>query len=215
MNRYVNGIRKLLAFVALASVIAGCGARPDTGGEMINGAAGGNTPPASSEAEATPAPESAMPSSAAFEGSATPTPSPTAEVKQAAIFAYGTDPDMKSLTKRSVAIGYTSELELLEQAVESLRAADGSEGDWVPLWKGIEILSVKLEDREAVIDVHVPDEARSGASWELMMLDALKDTLFQLQFVESIELLVDGEAAESMMGHMEIERPMTRGIVPN
>lgn len=46
--------------------------------------------------------------------------------------------------------------------------------------------------------------------WEQFALEALKNTLFQFDEVKSIELLVDGEVVESLIGHAELEHPILR-----
>lgn len=60
------------------------------------------------------------------------------------------------------------------------------------------------------MDVHMPDEARLGAGGEQFALDALTKTMFQFDEVKSVELLVDGAKVESLMGHVDLEHPLTR-----
>lgn len=45
---------------------------------------------------------------------------------------------------------------------------------------------------------------------EQFAIEALKHILFQFGKVSSIELLVEGEHKESLMGHIDLERPMIR-----
>jgi hypothetical protein len=44
----------------------------------------------------------------------------------------------------------------------------------------------------------------------MFAIDALQKTFFQFDEVQSLELLVDGNQIESLMGHVELEHPMTR-----
>ncbi|PYE48021.1 GerMN domain-containing protein [Paenibacillus barcinonensis] len=58
--------------------------------------------------------------------------------------------------------------------------------------------------------VHIPDEARLGAGGELLFLAVLQQTMFQFEEVHSIQLLVDGQQTESLMGHVELQNPILR-----
>lgn len=78
------------------------------------------------------------------------------------------------------------------------------------LWQPIEITSVELTDGLVVLDIHLPDEARLGAPGEMLVIETLKKTLFQFDFVQGIQLLVDGAEVETLMGHVELEYPMVR-----
>ncbi|MNP82329.1 hypothetical protein D3C76_1809300 [compost metagenome] len=50
-----------------------------------------------------------------------------------------------------------------------------------------------------------------GSGGELLFLDVLKQTMFQFEEVQSIQLMVDGKETESLMGHVELENPIVRG----
>ncbi|MNC60821.1 Sporulation and spore germination [compost metagenome] len=80
----------------------------------------------------------------------------------------------------------------------------------MPLWGGIELKSLKFADGQITMDIHKPDEAQLGAGGEALAISALAQTLFQFEEVKSIEVLVDGEQVESLMGHVDLEHPMTR-----
>ncbi len=43
-----------------------------------------------------------------------------------------------------------------------------------------------------------------------MLLEAIQKTLFQFPEVDSIDILVDGKPADSLMGHMELPHPIKR-----
>ena len=69
---------------------------------------------------------------------------------------------------------------------------------------------MKFHDGVLAIDVHIPDDARLGSGGELLALDALKETMFQFEELNNLELLIDGKALESFMGHSELEHPISR-----
>ncbi|KQN99909.1 GerMN domain-containing protein [Paenibacillus sp. Leaf72] len=79
------------------------------------------------------------------------------------------------------------------------------------MWKD-EIILNKLEVSHGniILDLHVPPTALLGSGGEQFAIEALKHTFFQFGEVSSIELLVDGEHKESLMGHIDLERPMIR-----
>ncbi|GJM74873.1 hypothetical protein HMSSN036_70890 [Paenibacillus macerans] len=63
---------------------------------------------------------------------------------------------------------------------------------------------------ELALDIELPDEARLGAGGEALAIDALKKTMFQFDEVKQIEVTVGGEKVESLMGHADLEHPITR-----
>ncbi|WJH31948.1 GerMN domain-containing protein [Paenibacillus sp. CC-CFT742] len=80
----------------------------------------------------------------------------------------------------------------------------------VSLWEKVELLSVQSAEDTLTLDVHIPDEAKLGSSGELLALEALTTTMFQFDEINQLELLVDGEALDSLMGHSELEHPIQR-----
>lgn len=124
------------------------------------------------------------------------------------IETYYADEQMLDLIKSSAKITYTEESEKYMAALETLKKSSTS--DAFALWEKIVFHSAKLENGQLTIDITIPDEARLGAGGEVMALDALKQTMFQFDEVKSIELLVDGKQTESLMGHEDLEHPMTR-----
>jgi Sporulation and spore germination. len=143
----------------------------------------------------------------------TPTPVPTEEptfqekpVNPVEI--YYADTELEKLIAKEIDVKFDSAEDLIKQALTALQE-DGPDGT-VSLWKPIPIKSVKLEDNAVTIDIELPDTARLGAPGEQMLLDSLGQTLFQFDFVQSYDLLVDGQALESLMGHFDLEHPAVR-----
>ncbi|MDQ0088018.1 putative small lipoprotein YifL [Paenibacillus anaericanus] len=124
------------------------------------------------------------------------------------IDSYYTDDQMLELKKVSKDISYSSDTEKYEAALKTLQNSSSTE--LFALWEKVVFKSVKFENGELTVDITLPDEARLGAGGESLALDSLKQTLFQFSEVKSIELLVDGAQVESLMGHEELEHPMTR-----
>ncbi|ACX64559.1 GerMN domain-containing protein [Paenibacillus sp. FSL H8-0457] len=130
------------------------------------------------------------------------------EAKTESIKAYYTDPDLMELVEGSAEISYKEDQEKYEAAYQALQKSD--KADMVPLWEKIELNSLKFENGALTLDVTVPDEANLGAGGESFAVDAIKKTFFQFDEVKSLQILVDGQQTESLMGHVDLENPMTR-----
>ncbi|MCT1403342.1 GerMN domain-containing protein [Paenibacillus sp. p3-SID867] len=190
----------LLAAVMLIG--AGCGQKP--------GAAPNDTPE-----QITPAPDNQTGqdhsgTSNGSGGSSTGSVSEvtTPEAKTESIKAYYTDPDLMELVEGTAEITYKEDQEKYEAAYQALQKSD--KGDMVPLWEKIGLNSLKFENGALTLDVTVPDEANLGAGGESFAIDAIKKTFFQFDEVKSLQILVDGQQTESLMGHVDLENPMTR-----
>ncbi|RCW51047.1 GerMN domain-containing protein [Paenibacillus prosopidis] len=179
----ISKTRGLLAFIVLACTLAGCGAQ-DKPQEQ----------PGSAVEEPT--------------SSASPSPEPTAVVNEREATIYLTDAELLETVERTVKLAYDSESDLIKAAIAALQKDDGENA--LSLWKPIEIKSAELAEGQVTLDIHIPDEARLGAPGELLAIETLQKTLFQFEFVKSIDILIDGEAAESLMGHVDLEHPMKK-----
>ncbi|MCA0754353.1 GerMN domain-containing protein [Paenibacillus sp. N4] len=185
--------RGLLAFIVLSCALAGCGAQDKP---LENTGAATDQPTASVMPSATASPEPS------------PSAEPTPAVKEYDATIYYTDAELLETIEKPAKLQYSNDEELIKAAVEALQmdAGEGAES----LWKPIEILSVQLKDGLVTLDVQIPDEARLGAPGELLVIETLQKTLFQFEFVKSIDILVGGEAVESLMGHVDLEHPMNK-----
>lgn len=137
-------------------------------------------------------------------------PVPAAEVKTRTIEVFFSDPQGEKLDKAGVQISFTTSVEKYTEAFKALQQSDSAER--IPLWsKEIKLNSVHFKNGALTLDIHMPDTARLGSGSEILALDALTWTLFQFVEVKTIDLLVDGKQLESLMGHADLEHPMTRG----
>jgi Arc/MetJ-type ribon-helix-helix transcriptional regulator len=179
----ISKTRGLLAFILLACTLAGCGTEDKP---------------------------QEQPGSVIEEPAATvaPSPEPTAVVNEREATIYLTDAELLETVERKVKLTYESESDLVKAAIAALQKDDGENA--LSLWKPIEIKSAELAEGQVTLNIHIPDEARLGAPGELLAVETLQKTLFQFEFVQAIDILVDGEAVESMMGHVELEHPMKK-----
>lgn len=133
---------------------------------------------------------------------------PDAAKQQQSITVFKTDDELMELKEEKVTITFGNVEEKIQAALKALQ----TDGDQTyALWKKIEFKSSKLNDNGMLtIDVHVPDNGHLGAGGESFAIEALTKTLFQFDEVKSIDLLVDGQATESLMGHVTLEHPFMR-----
>lgn len=210
--------------LALAMIVsAGCGQKPTTApekeqqetvaGEQQQPAAGGSEHEPGHDADVnkdngnTTGEQGTKNNSSKGSGTTAPTKQEPAAKKEM-IDVYYTDPQELELKKSQKEISYQDEVGKYAEAYKALQSSGKSE--LVPLWGKVELKKFEFKNGEITIDVHMPDEARLGAGGEQFALDALTQTMFQFDEVKSVELLVDGAKVESLMGHVDLEHPLTR-----
>lgn len=179
--------------VGLAVLLSGCGQKQ-------------TQPPSSSASPAvtaTPGP-SASPGASAKNGSDTTSPGQT-ELKVKGFFA---DQDGSKLVQKELTVRYAKEENKYTAVLNALKKSPSA--DAVSLFPSISFHTATLKSGTLTVDMSLPDEARLGSGGEALFLDALKQTLFQFSEVQAIELLVDGEKVESLMGHLDLPHPIKR-----
>lgn len=125
------------------------------------------------------------------------------------INVYYTNSDQTKLLSSTQKINYTDALQKYKLAFQALQRSDSA--DQVPLWaKSIGIQQIKFEKGALTLDITLPDDARLGAEGEALALDALTKTMFQFPEVKTFNVLVDGKALDSLMGHMDLDHPIKR-----
>ncbi|MFD0586971.1 GerMN domain-containing protein [Paenibacillus sp. GCM10027627] len=199
MLKTKHSFQMMLASLLLVTVLAGCGAETKGGPES------GSSVQPSAAVTATPSDNG---STGGTGGETRPETSnaPTEEQRDAII--YSSSSELEGMVERTVTLKGTTDEDFVKAAFAELqKEVDGS---GVSLWKGVHVLSSELKEGKFTVDLHIPDEARLGAPGELQMIETMKSTIFQFPFVEEIELLVVGEAVESLMGHVELDHPIKR-----
>jgi hypothetical protein len=139
----------------------------------------------------------------------TPPAIPAEENKQLKIKAYYGDETGEKLVEHETNISFKQDTEKYMTALKVLSV--GPDSKKIPLFKGFTFKTAILKDGMLTVDVSMAPEARLGAGGEELLLQALKKTVFQFSEINSLELLVDGKAVDSLMGHMELPHPIKRG----
>ncbi|MNJ37652.1 Sporulation and spore germination [compost metagenome] len=179
------------AVLLLAAALAGCGQKPQAAPEVTP-----ESPPAAAEGPNV--------SQGAGQNDTEVT---EPEMQTAQIKLYYTDDNLMELTEVQREIEFQEEQDKYAEAFKQLQIA---ESGFFSLWEKVILNKASLADGVLHIDIQLPDEARLGSGAEVLAIDSLKATVFQFVEVQKLELTVDGEQVESLMGHVELEYPMTR-----
>ena len=216
----MRGVKKLLLVTAAVLVLAGCGAKeepltntPAAPDVEENVQVDNEASPEEPEIEEEPPVEEPEPQE---EGSNAEAPVSSegeddpvvAAPEERTIKVYRTDDQLMELVEAEEVITYTNEQEMLEAALAQLQE-DGSEGT-LSLWSSIQMNDISVQNGDVVIDLTIPDEANMGSGGESFAIDAITSTVFQFEAFNTLQLLIDGEQKESLMGHVTLEHPFVK-----
>ncbi|GIP20034.1 GerMN domain-containing protein [Paenibacillus sp. J22TS3] len=190
--------------LVLAVLSVGCGQKPETAPAAPQGS-GGDTVQTGQDSKE---PANTANGAGQQEQTEPPKKDPQDNKQKLSIRTYYTDNDMMDLKEKQKEIAYKNDQEKYEEAFKSLQ--NSGDDKLFALWQKVKLKSVGLNNGELTIDIELPGEARLGAGGEVLAIDALKKTFFQFNEVKTIELLVDGSKVDTLMGHEELEHPMTR-----
>lgn len=202
MNRkWIAGL-----LILLLVVIAGCGQKPQAApnGSNNSGAQAVQDPVTASpdaDSDSNPIKEDNNESNK----DATAPDEKTQTVKT--ILVFFTDDDLMVLQSVERQINYVDEADKYTQAFKALQTPEAGK---ISLWEKVVLRSAVYSEGQVTIDIELPDEARLGAGGEAMAIDALKDTMFQFDEVKQLELTVEGQQIDSLMGHVELDHPIKK-----
>lgn len=146
--------------------------------------------------------------------SADPKPGDQPQVEQPAeqtlkIQSFYTDDQILNLVPQDKEIKFTDVKDKYLAALKTLQHADDEK--LIALWDQSEFLSATLSDDGALtVDVKIPENAHLGASGEDLALQAVLKTSFQFDEVKTVDILVEGQSVDTLMGHVELEHPFSR-----
>ncbi|WP_028548618.1 GerMN domain-containing protein [Paenibacillus sp. UNC451MF] len=142
-------------------------------------------------------------------GTVAQTPAAGAENKQLKIKVYFGDENGERLVEQESTISYKEDNEKYASALKALTTSPDSKR--IALLKGFTFNTVTLKDQTLTVDLSMAPESRLGAGGEDLMLQAMKKTVFQFSEIQNLNILLDGKAVDSLMGHMELPHPIKRG----
>lgn len=73
----------------------------------------------------------------------------------------------------------------------------------------LKILSVKVDGDEVKVDIS-SENLNGGSMEEALILQQIVYSLTELPTIDEVQLLVDGEKQETLMGHFSIDEPLDR-----
>jgi hypothetical protein len=140
------------------------------------------------------------------QGGGTPVETPAA--KQLKVKTFYTDDNLDKLFEREANITYTADSDKYKAALDALKTSPDAK--LFPLSKGITYRSAKLDSGNLTIDLSIASDGRLGAPGEDLLVESIRNSMFQFTEVKTIEILVDGKKTESMMGHVSLPHPIKR-----
>ncbi|WP_110932561.1 GerMN domain-containing protein [Paenibacillus bouchesdurhonensis] len=191
--------------VLLLAVTAGCGQKPEA--KLGEGDGSGSNHAGNSEIGQTiqEPPNNPVAHGAGNSDDVSPVQE---QVKKTVIQTYFTDDQMNDLIAKEKEISYSDDEQKYMKTMKALQHSEASE--LLSLWGKVNFKEAKLDGGKLTVDLSLPDEARLGAGGESLAVESLTKALFQFDEVKSIEVLIDGQQAETLMGHVELEHPFLR-----
>lgn len=74
---------------------------------------------------------------------------------------------------------------------------------------GIEIIEVNVKDNTAYVNLS-SQNLTGGSTAEKYLIDSIVMSLTEVDYIEKVKFLVDGESEGTLMGHFTIDKPFTR-----
>lgn len=76
--------------------------------------------------------------------------------------------------------------------------------------KGTELLNIKLEDKLATVNFsqELTENHWGGTTGEMMTVYSIVNTLTQLEEINQVQVLVEGEKLETLAGHLDLRSPL-------
>lgn len=101
---------------------------------------------------------------------------------------------------------------LLETAVKQLIAGPKSQDLSATFPPETRLLSVKVENGTAIVDFSQELQTKhwGGSTGEMMTLGSLTNTLTEFQGIQSVQILLEGQKIDSLLGHLDTSSPLRR-----
>lgn len=141
---------------------------------------------------------------------------PEPEANTETVTLYFVDEDYVMTGEESDEIVLTEEREVeygdtsLEEAiVNELMIGPEGEGLYTLIPEEADLLGVEVEDGTAFVDFS-SEGLGGGSMQETYTIRQIVDSLTDLDTVDRVQFLIDGQKAETLMGHIEISEPFER-----
>lgn len=95
------------------------------------------------------------------------------------IYVYYADVQVSKLEKQMQKISFSDDSQKYSTTYKTLQSSN--EKELIPLWSKINLTSTNFQNGKLTLDIHIPDEARLGSGGEILAIDSLKKTFFNLK----------------------------------
>lgn len=117
------------------------------------------------------------------------------------------DESLEKTLPRKKTIEY-KDTSLEEAAVRALMVSDDVTEEETAIPKAVKLIDVKVKDKTAL--VNFAQEGLSGGSLqEVLTVEQIVQTLLDLETVDKVQFLIDGQESESLMGHLDTSQAFT------
>ena len=96
--------------------------------------------------------------------------------------------------------------------MKSLMSGTDKKGTVDIIPKTAKLRSVKVKDGVAKVDFsrELIKDFNGGSTGEEMLVGSIVDTLTEFSEVKKVQILVEGKAVDTIAGHMDTEKPLSR-----
>ncbi|MCG4586451.1 GerMN domain-containing protein, partial [Anaerosalibacter bizertensis] len=116
------------------------------------------------------------------------------------------DESLEKLIPEKRVVKY-DEMPIEEAIVRELMKGTEDDSISTVIPSGVELIDVKVSDKTAF--VNFKQEGLNGGSLEeRFTLDQIIKSLIELESVDKVQFLIDGQKAETLMGHLDISEPL-------
>lgn len=96
--------------------------------------------------------------------------------------------------------------------LDALKSGPATEEAAPIIREDIEIIGVKVEEGTALVDLS-PRNLSGGSLEEMLLIQGMVRTLTGLPGIEAVRFLINGEPADTLMGHISVDKPWTAADV--
>jgi hypothetical protein len=131
-----------------------------------------------------------------------------ADAKPKQLNLYYGNQEGNALVTKAVTLKQSSSSSIYLDALNTLTKSPDDQS--FALFAGFTFQSAELKGNTLNIDLTLPVEPQLGAPGEELLLESLKKSMFQFEEVHAIEVLVNGQKVESLLGHVDLPHPIIK-----
>ncbi len=198
----MNSRKYILCLMALAATLVAGGCDPQ----------GEKPDPGSSSSSTASASSSISSSTVSSSGSSTVALQKKQETKELTVKVYYPNDDGSKLVAVSRKAVLTDDADKYTAAIQSLMQGTKEKGQITILPRQAKLRSVKVQDGVARVDFSgdLIKHFVGGSTGEEMLVGSVVNTLTEFPEVKEVQILIDGQAVETLAGHMDLTVPIKR-----